>query len=62
MTQDRLGQALGLQRTGVTAASVVLQDAEAIKPRHGRITIVDRRRLELSASECYEATRETRAS
>jgi CRP-like cAMP-binding protein len=60
MTQERLGQALGLQRTGVTAASVVLQDAGAITSRHGRITIVDRRRLELSACECYQAARDSR--
>ena len=53
LTQERLGEALGLQRTGVTAASVALQDGGAIKARHGRITIVDRRRLESLACECY---------
>jgi CRP-like cAMP-binding protein len=58
MTQERLADALGLQRTGVTAASVALQDAGAIKARHGRITIVDRRRLELSACECYRTLRQ----
>ena len=58
MTQERLGQALGLQRTGVTPASVALQDAGAIKSRHGRITITDRRRLEAIACECYQAGRE----
>ena len=58
MTQERLGQALGLQRTGVTVASVALQDAGAIKSRHGRITIADRHRLELAACECYAAARD----
>jgi hypothetical protein len=53
MTQDRLGEALGLQRTGVTAASIALQDAGAIKARHGRITIVDRRKVEAIACECH---------
>jgi CRP-like cAMP-binding protein len=57
MTQERLGQALGLQRTGVTVASVALQDTGAIKSRHGRITIVDRHRLETLACECYRVRR-----
>lgn len=55
MTQERLGDALGLQRTGVTAASIALQDAGAIKARHGRITIVDRGRVEAMACECYRS-------
>ncbi len=58
MTQERLGQALGLQRTGVTAASIALQDAGAIKSRHGRITIIDRRHIESLACECYRLSRE----
>jgi CRP-like cAMP-binding protein len=62
MTQERLGQVLGLQRTGVTPASIALQDAGAIKSRHGRITIADRHRLELAACECYSAAREPHAS
>jgi CRP-like cAMP-binding protein len=57
MTQERLGDALGLQRTGVTAASIALQDAGAIKSRHGRITILDRRRIETLACECYRVKR-----
>ena len=62
MTQERLGQALGLQRTGVTAASVALQDAGAIKSRHGLITILDRRRIESMACECYRLSRERLSS
>jgi CRP-like cAMP-binding protein len=58
LTQERLAQALGLQRTGVTVASVALQDAGAIKSRHGRITIIDRRRTETMACECYSMGRE----
>jgi hypothetical protein len=50
------GQALGLQRTGATAASIALQDLGAIKARHGRITILDRRRME-SAAENPPAVR-----
>ena len=53
LTQERLAQVLGIQRTWVTVASVALQDAGAIKSRHGRITIIDRRRLESLTCECY---------
>jgi CRP-like cAMP-binding protein len=53
MTQEHLAQALGLQRTCVTVASVALQDAGGIRSRHGRITILDRRRIEAMACECY---------
>jgi len=52
MTQDRLGQVLGLQRTGVNAASIALQDLGVIKARHGHITILDRRRMQEVACEC----------
>jgi CRP-like cAMP-binding protein len=58
LTQERLAQAIGLQRTGVTVASVALQDAGDIKSRHGRITMIDRRRLESRACECYRFGRE----
>jgi hypothetical protein len=57
MTQVRLGQALGLQRTGATAASIALQDLGAIKARHGRITILDRHLMESVACECYRRDR-----
>ena len=59
MTQERLGAALGLQRTGVTAASIALQDLGAIAARHGRITIIDRGRLETQACECYRVLSRT---
>jgi len=53
LTQEQLGEVLGLQRTGVTAANVALQDAGAITSRHGRIRIVDRARLQGASCECY---------
>jgi CRP-like cAMP-binding protein len=55
MTQERLATALGIQRTGVTTASVSLQDLGAIKSRHGRITLLDRRRLQELSCECYRS-------
>jgi CRP-like cAMP-binding protein len=55
LTQEQLAQVLGLQRTGVTMANVALQDAGAITVRHGRIRIIDRRRLQGASCECYGA-------
>ena len=57
LTHEEIAQALGSPRTVVTTAAVALQDAAAIKYRHGRIVILNRRRLELSACECYGAMR-----
>ena len=54
ITQERLASALGIQRTGVTAASVSLQDAAAIKSRHGRVTVLERGRLRELACDCYQ--------
>jgi CRP-like cAMP-binding protein len=57
LTHETLGYALGVPRTAVTRAALELQDAEAIRYRHGRIAIVNRRRLERSACECYGVMR-----
>ena len=53
VTQKDLAPRLGLRRTWVSTASLVLQDAGAIRARHGRIVVLDRARLERSACECY---------
>ncbi len=55
MTQEELAHRLGLQRTRVTTANLGLQDLGAIRARHGRITIADRRRLALAACACYNS-------
>ena len=52
LTHDALGQVLGMPRTGVTRLVTELQEAGAIRCRYGRITILNRRRLELSACDC----------
>lgn len=57
LTQEDLAQRLGLYRTGITQANLALQDARAIRVRHGRIGIIDRARLEIAACECYRLTR-----
>lgn len=53
VTQKDLAPRLGLRRTWVSTASLVLQDAGAIRARHGRIVVLDRARLERAACECY---------
>ena len=58
LTQENLAQVLGVPRTAVSAATVELQRAEAIRCRRGSITIVNRRRLEVSACSCYAAERD----
>ena len=55
ITQERLAQALGIQRTGVTTASVSLQDLGVVRARHGRITVIHRERLRDVACDCYGA-------
>jgi len=52
LTQEQLGVILGMERTRVTKACVVLQSAGAITLRYGRIRIVDRMRLQSASCEC----------
>ena len=53
LTQEFLGQMLGVRRTSVTVAARLLQSAGMIRYRRGQITIVDRRALEDLSCECY---------
>jgi CRP-like cAMP-binding protein len=61
LTHESLAAALGVLRSVLTEAALELQDADAIRCRHGRIVIRNRGLLLRSACECYEATRTTRA-
>jgi CRP-like cAMP-binding protein len=58
MTQELLAHLLGIQRTYVNAAAIELQDADLIRYRHGKITIVNRNRLERAACDCYRFVRD----
>jgi CRP-like cAMP-binding protein len=53
MTQELIANALGGRRESVTVAAGHLQDAGVIHYHRGHIRILDRRKLEESACECY---------
>ena len=57
LTQEFLSEMLGVQRTTVTASARILQDKGIIQYRRGRITILDRPRLERAACECHDLVR-----
>ena len=53
MTQEFMGELLGVRRQTVTVVAGALQGAGLITFRRGLIRIVDRHRLEEAACECY---------
>jgi CRP-like cAMP-binding protein len=53
LTQELIGQMLGVRRTTVTLMAQSLQRNSAIKYMRGRIRILDREKLEHGACECY---------
>jgi CRP-like cAMP-binding protein len=53
MTQEFIATMLGVQRAGVTAAASKLQKLGVIEYRRGRITVLDRPKLEKLSCECY---------
>jgi CRP-like cAMP-binding protein len=54
LTQEFLAQMLGTRRSSVTVAAGILQKAGLIAYTRGEVKIVDRRKLEEVACECYE--------
>ena len=53
MTQDLIADMLGVRREGVTQAAGHLQAAGLIKYARGKITVLDRPKLEKRVCECY---------
>lgn len=53
LTQEFIANMLGIRRSGVTVAVNLLQEAGMIHHSRGKITILNRRKLENSACECY---------
>ncbi len=58
LTQEIIAHMLGTPRTGVTMAAVSLQRAGLISYSRGRITILDRKRMEATSCECYHIIKE----
>jgi CRP-like cAMP-binding protein len=57
LTQEFLSQMLGVRRTTVTLVARALQAAGLIRYHRGQIMILDRKGLEETACECYDAVR-----
>jgi len=58
MTHEFLAAMLGSRRSGVTVGAATLQGAGYIRYTHGRMTILNRAGLELTACECYRVAQE----
>lgn len=54
LTHEFFGMMLGATRPNVSMTASKLREAGAIEYRRGRVTIVDRARLEAVACECYD--------
>lgn len=57
MKHEFLAMMLGVTRSVVTRAAGHLQKEEMIRYTRGRVTVLDRNRLEATACECYEVVK-----
>jgi CRP-like cAMP-binding protein len=57
MTQELIANMLGVRREGITEAAGRLQRAGLIRYGRGRITVLDRPRLEKEVCECYRVVK-----
>ncbi len=57
MTQELIANMLGVRREGVTGAAQDLQALGIIRYSRGRITVLNRERLEGRCCECYEVVK-----
>src|SRR5206468_5955015 len=58
MTQELIASMLGVRREGVTEAAGRLQKLGVIRYSRGRITVLDRPRLEQLSCECYQVVKQ----
>jgi len=58
MTQELIGNMLGVRRASVTAEAKHLQEMGAIRYHRGRITVLDRSILEACTCECYAVVKQ----
>lgn len=54
LTHELIASHLGVRRAGITDTANALRDRDIISYSRGLVRILDRRRLEASACECYE--------
>ena len=54
MTQELIANMLGVRREGVSLAATHLQERGVIRYSRGTISILDRKKLEAEACECYQ--------
>lgn len=54
LTHELIASHLGVRRAGITGSATVLREMDIISYCRGLIRILDRRRLEAAACECYE--------
>jgi CRP-like cAMP-binding protein len=57
MTQELMANMLGVQRAGVSEAAGKLQSEGLIRYNRGKISVIDRARLETRVCECYRAVK-----
>jgi len=57
MTQEFMGNMLGVRREGITGAALKLQQVGAISYSRGLIKVLDRPQLESLSCECYSVVR-----
>lgn len=58
MTQELIANMLGVRRQGVTEGALKLQEAGLIRYSRGRITILERKGLEMRVCECYAVVKD----
>lgn len=58
LTHENISEMLGVSRSGVSTAAGALQRAGMISYMRGRISILDRQKLEGAACECYQVINE----
>ena len=59
ITHDVLAKMIGVRRVGITQAAKKLQEAGMIRYSWGKLTILDRLRLEAHACVCYKQKTQT---
>jgi CRP-like cAMP-binding protein len=57
VTQELISKMLGVRRESITEAAGRLQLEGVIQCRRGNITVLDRKRLEKNAGECYQVVK-----